>query len=234
MIEINNLQFYYDRNIETKINFPNIRIKQKEHIFIEGPSGCGKTTLLNLITGILTPTNGTISIFNTDIHQLNTFKRDQFRADNFGIIFQLFNLIPYLNIIDNIKLACEFSKQKKINITESGQTIQQAAKNLCKKLDIDQALFDKNINQLSIGQQQRIAIARALIGNPKIIIADEPTSALDNNRTNQFMKLLIDECNLSGATLIFVSHDLSLKTYFNTSINLIEQSVTKEIHNVIN
>ena len=125
-------------------------------------------------------------------------------------------------------------KTKKINITESGQTIQQAAKNLCKKLDIDQALFDKNINQLSIGQQQRIAIARALIGNPKIIIADEPTSALDNNRTNQFMKLLIDECNLSGATLIFVSHDLSLKTYFNTSINLIEQSVTKEIHNVIN
>ena len=220
LLQINNFFLSYSCDTNFSLNIDQLLIEKNTKTFIEGPSGCGKTTFLNVITGLIKPNRGQINVLDTDLTTLNPIACDQFRADHFGIIFQLFNLLPYLTVIENIILPCTFSNSKKQKALLISSSLEDEAKRLCRELDITDTLLNKPVSQLSIGQQQRVSIARAIIGQPEIIIADEPTSALDNERKNQFMTLLLKECETYNLNLIFVSHNTSLQQHFDTSYNL--------------
>ena len=219
-INVEDLFFKYNPNSNFSLSINNLSIDSHSHMFIEGPSGCGKTTLLNCLTGLIKPNRGCINILGTDITTLKASELDRFRADHFGIIFQLFNLIPYLNVIENIALPCSFSKTKRDRTLTQAPSIESAAKSLANDLNINDDLWNKNVQQLSIGQQQRVAIARALIGTPDIIIADEPTSALDEINKQTFIEALLNETKKRHSTLLFVSHDTSNKHRFNATYEL--------------
>lgn len=220
IISIKNLVFSYSNTPSFTLTIDDLSIKKQRHVFLEGPSGTGKSTLLHLLTGLIQPTQGDITIMGTRLNTLPHSSLDTFRVDHFGIIFQLFNLIPYLSVIENIMLPCTFSKRRLRNTQLVKSTIHDEAIRLCQALDIPHNRQYTPVTKLSIGQQQRTAIARALIGKPPIIIADEPTSALDQNRKNRFIDLLFTECNAYGATLIFVSHDHTLTHHFDTVIHI--------------
>ena len=213
-INVTHCFFQYNATPPFSIAIDQLTIQASQHLFLEGPSGCGKTTLLNLFTGILLPNDGQISVLGTDIATLTNPQRDRFRADHFGIIFQAFNLIPYLSIAENIALPCTFSSLKRERVLSS-HSIEAEVQGLCQELNMDATMLNRPVHELSIGQQQRVAIARALIGQPDIIIADEPTSALDEANKEAFIETLLNECKKRQSTLIFVSHDPSLKKYFN-------------------
>ena len=218
-IQIENVTFSYPKR-SFSLNIPSFAVPASEQLFIEGPSGFGKSTFLNLITGLLSPQKGAINILNTNLCQLNEREKDQFRADHFGIIFQSLNLIPYLSVLDNIALAPYFSKQKPNTIRSHHNSIHTEAKRLLESLNLNEDLLSQPVNTLSIGQKQRVAIARALIGQPDIIIADEPTSSLDHHNKAEFIELLKQDCERYGATLLFVSHDTSLKNHFSTHYDI--------------
>lgn len=216
IIELSNLTFCWPNQTEQTLDIPSYQQQQGTKVFIKGPSGSGKSTLLSLLTGILSPTEGTVSINGTDINQLTSNQRDRFRADNIGYIFQQFNLLPYLSVIDNVILPYQFSSKKEL----SKQDLIKEAERLLNQLQLPSSHFSKPITDLSIGQQQRVAAARAFIGKPKLIIADEPTSALDHETRFAFIQLLMEECKSSGAGLLFVSHDPSLESLFDRCIDL--------------
>lgn len=223
-INLENIFFKYESDQNFFLNINKFVVNQGDHLFIEGPSGCGKTTFLNILTGLIKPLNGSLQILGTDILSLNQAKADRFRADHFGIIFQCFNLIPYLSVIENILLPCMFSEERRQKALTNSPTLEAEANRLCNELNIEKNLLAKSVEQLSIGQQQRVAIARALIGQPEIIIADEPTSALDNYNTQQFLDTLLDSCQKNNMSLIFVSHNMTLKSKFEKVVNLENES----------
>jgi len=212
IIDINSCIFKYPHAITNTINIEKLTIKEGEHVFLRGRSGSGKSTLLNLLTGVIEPQKGTIEILDTDITKLSVSQKDRFRGDNFGIIFQQLNLLPYLSVGENISLACGFSREKLSNIKD----IKQEIDFLLDTLQIPHAMKEKMAMNLSVGEQQRVAVARALIGKPKIIIADEPTSALDNEVKEKFMQLLFKQVDAQDSTLVFVSHDKELSSYFDS------------------
>lgn len=214
-IEIKNLTFGYQKD-KPIIKIDDLKINSGEKVFIYGPSGYGKSTLLNLISGVLSFSEGEIVVLDKNIKTLSVSKKDILRGSEIGYIFQIFNLIPYLNIKENIVLPCMINKER-----AHQQDFHAQADELIQKLNLSEHV-DKNPTELSIGQQQRVAQARALIGNPKIVIADEPTSSLDEKNTTEFMNLLISEWEKRKFTLIFVSHDERLKKYFDRSISLPE------------
>jgi putative ABC transport system ATP-binding protein len=214
-IDMRNLCFSYRKNDPNIIDIPHWQVLCGEHLFIRGPSGAGKSTLLNLLAGILKPTAGSIVVLGQDIGQFNSRRRDQFRAAHIGLVFQQFNLLPYLNVFDNIQLAAHFNGQPKA-------TTQARFHDLAEALQLDQTLFKKNAAELSVGQQQRVAILRALINDPEIIIADEPTSSLDADRRDAFMQLLLQQVQRTNKTLIFVSHDQSLSRHFSATVDLVD------------
>lgn len=196
------------------LNIDLLEIKAGEKVFLYGPSGHGKSTLLNILAGVLEVKSGHVEVLGTNLHRISQGSRDHLRGENIGYIFQIFNLIPYLNITENIILPCLINKKRAIGIDFISQ-----AHELIKTLGLSDHA-EKKVTDLSIGQQQRVAAARALIGNPKIIIADEPTSSLDENNTGEFMNLLLSEWEKRKFTLIFVSHDTGLKKYFPRTISL--------------
>ncbi len=186
-----------------------------QHVFLYGPSGSGKSTLLNILAGILKPQRGRVNLLGEDLAALSSRKRDQFRAQHIGVIFQQFNLVPYLSVLENILLAAHFANKPTIDV-------RQRAITLLRLLNLSDDLLGQRADTLSVGQQQRVAIVRALINQPEILIADEPTSALDSDTRDQFIQLLLDCVTESGTTLIFVSHDKSLMSHFNQTLNLRE------------
>ena len=215
-IKISQLLFRWPDTITDLLNIPNLSIKQGERVFIHGASGSGKSTLLNLLAGTLSPSQGSISILGQNISASTRAKHDSFRADHFGIIFQYFNRIPYLSVIDNILLPLSFSKHRQSKLTESKSKTHDHVLELLDSLGLDaKSIANQNITKLSTGQQQRVATARALIGSPEIIIADEPTSALDASAKHDFVELLFKHANKNACTLILVSHDHSLATMFD-------------------
>ena len=191
-----------------------------ERVFLRGPSGSGKTTLLSLVGGVIQPLAGEISVAGQSLASLSAGARDRFRADNIGFVFQLFNLLPYLSGRDNILLACRFSSARRARLHAAGVSAQAEAARLASRLDLDAAVLGRPAAELSVGQQQRVAAARALIGRPGLVIADEPTSALDADRQLAFVDLLLAECAAAGAALLFVSHDLRLAAHFDRSLDL--------------
>lgn len=195
-------------------------VQAHEQVFISGPSGSGKSTLLALIGGITTAQAGSVAILGQRMRELPSSRRDRFRVDHVGFIFQQFNLIPYLSILDNVLLPCRFSARRRERARAQGENLHAAAQALLRSLDLAPGLWDRAVTQLSIGQQQRVAAARALIGRPEIVVADEPTSALDSERQQVFLDLIQQECNLAGAALVFVSHDQRLAGRFHRRVAL--------------
>lgn len=194
-----------------------------ERLFVEGPSGSGKSTLLGLLAGVSVPQRGRIEVLGERLDRLGSAARDRFRADHIGYIFQLFNLIPYLGIIDNVTLPARFSHRRRKRALARSSSLAAEARRLLGHLDLDQpGLLRQPVSALSIGQQQRVAAARALFGSPELLIADEPTSSLDADRRRAFLELLFAECTEMGSTLIFVSHDASLEGLFNRTLRLPE------------
>ncbi|WP_434997227.1 ABC transporter ATP-binding protein [Vibrio scophthalmi] len=217
VIALQQVEFTWPGGDKPTLAIKKLDVHRGEHLFIKGPSGCGKSTLLGLLTGINQAQQGSVTILGEEQGQLNSRQRDRFRADNIGYIFQQFNLLPYLSVIENVILPCQFSTQRKQRVEVD---LALRAQDLLEKLHLSPALLHKPVVELSIGQQQRVAAARALIGSPPLIIADEPTSSLDHDNRTAFIELLLEQVNQVNATLVFVSHDPTLEALFDRSLDL--------------
>ncbi len=219
-IDISGLSFAWDGR-DSILKIGSVQINRGERVFIEGPSGSGKSTLLSLIAGVIAPQEGKIIVNGTHLNALSGADRDRFRADHIGFIYQMFNLIPYLSVVENVTLPCRFSQRRREQSAGRSSTIEKEAMRLLNILGMDGARdINKPATDLSVGQQQRVAAARALIGRPEIIIADEPTSSLDTDHRKAFIRLLFKECDRGKTTLVFVSHDRSLEKLFDRTIRL--------------
>lgn len=212
-ISMNNVQFsYVKKTAAPLIQIEQWQVEQSDSVFLYGPSGSGKSTLLNLLAGILTPQHGEIVLKGENIQTMGARQRDAFRARHIGLVFQQFNLIPYLSVKDNVLLASQVAGTPK-SIAES----RLAA--LLEGLQLNSDLLTRAATQLSVGQQQRVAIARALINHPELVIVDEPTSALDSEARTSFITLLLAQVANTHSTLLFVSHDKSLASFFNQQVD---------------
>ena len=189
-------------------------------LFLYGPSGCGKSTLLGLLAGVLLPRTGVVALHGKAWSQLSGARRDAFRANHVGYIFQQFNLLPYLSPLENVLLPCRFSALRQQRAGAQGGSAHAAAESLLARVGLAASAWSRPAAQLSVGQQQRVAAARALIGQPEVVIADEPTSSLDAALRDGFMDLLLGECRAAGSTLVFVSHDERLAQRFDRQVSL--------------
>ncbi len=216
VVEIRDLAFAWPGG-DAVLDLPALTLREGERVFIKGPSGSGKSTLLGLLAGIQTANHGTLEVLGQPLARLSGRARDHFRAANLGYIFQQFNLLPFLSVQDNVTAALTFSPAKRARLQGSPE---QEARRLLAELQLPDEALHRPVHALSIGQQQRVAAARALIGSPPLVIADEPTSALDTDNRAAFIKLLFEECDKQGSTLIFVSHDPHLEPLFPRVENL--------------
>lgn len=217
LLSLSNVEFAYKPGQTPVLDIPEWNVEKGEKIFLFGPSGSGKTTLLEMMAGILIPQKGSVYILGQDLTKLSSGGRDLFRAAHLGYIFQSFNLIPYLSVSENIALPFHLSSERRAHL--DGKSLDETLNFLCERLGITQ-LREKKVTELSVGQQQRVAVARALLGKPELILADEPTSALDTDHREKFLKLLFELCKEFGSTLIFVSHDRGIEPLFDRSVSL--------------
>ncbi|HET6389201.1 ABC transporter ATP-binding protein [Hyphomicrobium sp.] len=202
------------------IRISEFSLARGEKLLMLGPSGSGKSTFLSLLAGILTPDSGRIDVLGHDLAKLSRAARDRFRVEYFGIIFQMFNLLPYASLIDNVLLPVRFSKSRRDRALTEG-SLHDVAFRLLAALGLEtNVIASATTASLSVGQQQRVAAARALIGAPQIIVADEPTSALDRNAEKGFLELLFAQSAAAGASVIMVSHDEELAHYFDRVVRL--------------
>ena len=218
VIELQNLRYRWQGQSQDTLAIAELQVAQGEDLFIRGASGSGKTTLLNLLAGILKPASGSLTLLGQALHNMNPAARDRFRADHMGVIFQQFNLLPYLSVRENVQLPCHFSARRK----QRAGDVRGATERLLEQLGLDRSLWQRAVTELSVGQQQRVAVARALIGSPEILIADEPTSALDTDTRDGFLELLFREAQVQGSTIIFVSHDPHIASHFPRVVDLRE------------
>lgn len=226
IVDIENVAFTWPGAKGFTIEIADFKLRKNERLLLIGPSGSGKSTFLSLLAGIVTPSAGSLRILGTDLAGLPNAARDHFRAQHMGIIFQMFNLLPYGSAVDNVVLPLHFASERRKRATANG-AIEEEARRLLKSLGLERADIEgAQASSLSVGQQQRIAAARALIGRPELIIADEPTSALDRNTQQAFIDLLFAELSAAGATLIMVSHDESLATRFDRALRLDDVAIT--------
>jgi len=223
VISIKDLKFGWKADQPPVISIDALSIDKGQNIFLHGPSGCGKTTLLSLLAGVLPVQQGELTVLDRSLGQMTAVERDRFRADHIGIIFQMFNLIPYLSVIENVILPCRFSKKRLKRALNESSSVEKQAISLLTDLEMSAPdLLLSKVSNLSVGQQQRVAAARALMGAPELVIADEPTSALDSELRHGFIRLLFEECAREGATLLFVSHDMTLAQHFDCVIEFRE------------
>ena len=221
IVQLHDVHFTWPGSTRPVLSIPDFNIVKGERVFLKGPSGSGKTTLLSLIAAVLTPQTGSIVVDDVALNTLRGGKRDQFRVDRIGLVFQQFNLLPFLSVHENIRLPCKFSKLRRRRATQSGPSLTAEADRLLRAMHLSpDEVKDKPVSNLSVGQQQRVAVARALIGSPSLIIADEPTSALDSDTRHAFLKLLFAEVEAAGCTLLFVSHDATLADSFDRRVDL--------------
>ena len=221
LLELHDLGFAWPGQAEL-LDIPHFALQSGESLFLKGPSGSGKTTLLGLLGGVQKAGRGSIRLLGTELGSLGAGARDRFRVDHTGYIFQQFNLLPFLSVRENVELPCHFSKARAARARQRHGSIDQAAATLLKHLGLKPELLERRADALSIGQQQRVAAARALIGQPELVIADEPTSALDADSREAFIRLLFAECREAGSSLLFVSHDQSLAPLFDRNLSLTE------------
>lgn len=204
----------------TVLAVDELTVEAGESVFIHGPSGCGKSTLLGLIGGVLVPTAGTLQVLGEPLHARAGAVRDRLRGERMGFVFQQFNLLPYLDGERNIGLpGMLFAARRKRAEARSGSVAAEVER-LARALGLEREQLAGPAHRLSMGQQQRVAAARALFGAPELVIADEPTSALDAVNQVAFLTLLQSEVRASGAALIVVSHDLRLADRFDRVVDL--------------
>ena len=215
-VDIKDLGFSY-RSPKAVLEIREVAIAKGEKVFLHGPSGCGKTTLLGIVAGVLKPNAGSVRILGHDFARISGPARDALRGAHIGYIFQMFNLIPYLNVLENMMLPCRISKERSQRL--NGKPLDKAAKEMAERLGIGSIILE-NVTDLSVGQH--VAAARALLGSPELMIADEPTSALDEDQRENFLDLLFTHCREIGATLIFVSHDRRMMPLFDRALSLPE------------
>lgn len=219
VLNLRDLHFGYTPE-QTLIDIEHFDIQSGESVFLKGPSGSGKSTVLGLIGGVLAPRSGQLSICGAELTKISPTQKDKVRADHLGIIFQQFNLLPYIGVIQNIILPCRFSSRRKNRAVQTSGSITAAAETLIRGLGLNDDELSRPVGELSVGQQQRVAVARALIGGPDLIIADEPTSALDHDNRDRFIELLNISREKFGSALLFVSHDQTLASHFDRSVSL--------------
>lgn len=210
------IQNYNKKVPKSALVFSDWQLKRADQVFLHGDSGSGKSTVLNMLSGILQPQQGSIKLFGTDIVALSNRSRDAFRANNIGVVFQQFNLVPYLSVYQNIKLATYFGNAGK---DDKGNT-KQHVERLLEQLKLDQSLMHRKVSELSVGQRQRVAILRAFANSPSLLLVDEPTSALDASARNAFMNMLLSTSVSQGTTMVFVSHDEALKEHFQHHVSM--------------
>lgn len=217
-ISVSDFSFVWPGSNTAALQNASLDVAAGERVMLRGPSGSGKSTLLAAISGVIDIPIGAVAVAGHDIGALPASKRDRFRADHMGLIFQVFNLVPWLSAVDNILLPCRFSKRRRERVTGS---LDKDAQRLMDALGLDpQTLGASQASALSVGQQQRVAAARALIGAPEVILADEPTSALDPETKETFMQMLSQQAQESGAALLMVSHDSGLDHHFDRVIHI--------------
>lgn len=217
-VDIENLSFAY-RAAKTVLKIAELKIARGEKVFLHGASGSGKTTLLGILAGVLKAEQGQVKILGRDLARLSGPARDALRGSHIGYIFQMFNLIPYLSVLENIILPCRINRERRRRV--AGASLENEATALAERLGIGR-IVGENVTDLSVGQQQRVAAARALLGAPELIIADEPTSALDEDHRENFLNLLFTHCGEIGSTLVFVSHDRRMMPLFDRAVSLAE------------
>lgn len=214
MLEIKNIikSFRLPTGEQTPVlNIPSFILQDKEQSAVYGKSGSGKSTFLNIISGILKPDSGNVYINNTDITALPESKRDKFRAENIGFVFQTFNLLQGFSALENVLLGMTFT----------GKTNKKKAIEILEYVGLKDKLKNKP-SELSVGEQQRVAIARAVINNPELILADEPTANLDSKNSENVIELIKKICKEKNISLIVVSHDKEVIAKFNRVINFEE------------
>ncbi|MBO0764108.1 MAG: ATP-binding cassette domain-containing protein [Hyphomicrobiaceae bacterium] len=220
IVRLSGVRFAWPGRSAFVLEVDTFTLSARERVLLIGPSGSGKSTFLSLLCGIVAPQSGRTEILGSDLTGLGAAARDAFRAEHFGIIFQMFNLLPYGSVIDNVLLPLSFAPGRRRRAT-AGASASQEAQRLLARLGLEPNLVrGRSAANLSVGQQQRVAAARALIGAPEIVVADEPTSALDRDRQQAFLELLFAETSAAGAALIMVSHDQSLAPRFDRVVPL--------------
>jgi len=215
VISLEDVQFGY--GMQRVLDIPRLWVEQGSSVLLRGISGGGKSTLLGLLAGVLLPGKGRVEVAGQALQDMGGAARDRFRADQLGVIFQQFNLLPFLSVRDNIALGLRFSRLRNARI--SGPLDAEIAR-LLQALQLNPELMQRRAGTLSVGQRQRVAAARALIGRPALLLADEPTSALDREAATAFLKLMSAQCQAAGTTVLVVSHDDSLQPLFDRTIAL--------------
>ncbi len=211
------------------LRIPHFEVAPGEAVLVRGNSGAGKSTFLSLCAGVVAPARGTIEILGARFDQMSGRDRDRVRGDGVGVIFQMFNLIPYLSLVENVSAPCWFSARRRARASAAHGSPEKAARDLLQRLGLGaEADAGKPVATLSIGQQQRVAAARALIGEPQLIIADEPTSALDENARDAFMETFLAESARCKAALLFVSHDRALGARFSRTAAIGDMTLSAE------
>ncbi|SNS30800.1 ATP-binding cassette domain-containing protein [Tropicimonas sediminicola] len=220
VLNVTKLEYAWKKGDVPVLRIDALGLAKGERVFLRGPSGSGKSTLLAAIAGVVDIPTGSISVAGTDVGQLRGGARDRFRVNHIGLIFQMFNLIPWQSALENVLMPCRFSRRRR---ERAGADPKLSALRLLDELGLsDPALVSAPAMSLSVGQQQRVAAARALIGAPELILADEPTSALDEGAKASFLDLLKRECESVGSALLFVSHDRSLERGFDRVLEITE------------
>jgi putative ABC transport system ATP-binding protein len=217
LIKVQDLKFKYPGTSDPVLDLSGFSIEKGEKIFIFGPSGSGKSTLLEILAGVLPADRGSVEILGKDLVKMTAAERDEFRASHLGYVFQSFNLIPYLSVEENIELPLFLSPARSSKVKDPKKDIQF----LAERLGLT-SFLQRKVTDLSVGQQQRVAVARALLGKPEVILADEPTSALDYDHREKFVSLLFELAAQQGTTVIFVSHDRGLEKLFSRSLSFQE------------
>jgi putative ABC transport system ATP-binding protein len=221
VLHIEGLRHRWPGSAQDTLVLDRLTLNQGERLFVQGPSGCGKSTLLSIAAGVMLATHGRVLVQGQDWRLLPGSRRDAHRAQHIGIVFQQFNLLPYLSVLDNVMLPCRFSSDRLRKAVAASGSAEADARRWLGALSLDnEALLRHQAALLSVGQQQRVAAARALIGEPALVIADEPTSALDDALRDTFMHSLMGACADAGSALLFVSHDTRLAHHFERHLQL--------------
>jgi putative ABC transport system ATP-binding protein len=219
VLAVKNMSFAWPASA-FQIGITDLNVKSGEHWLLQGPSGSGKSTLLQLLGGVMLAQRGDIRILGQSWAALSAAQRDLRRADHVGFIFQQFNLVPYLSALENVLLPCRFSKSRR-QAAESGGGLKDEARRLLAALGLGARDVQlRRAARLSVGQQQRVAAARALIGRPSLVLADEPTSALDADNRDAFLEVLFSEACSANTAIVLVSHDTNLRPHFERHLTL--------------
>lgn len=216
ILKLSDVRYRWPGRASFGIFAPHFELAAGETVLLLGESGSGKSTLLSLICGTIIPQSGAIDVAGTNIAALSAGQRDRFRAEQIGLIFQQFNLLPYASVLDNILLPLQFAPARRKRVADP----QHEAWHLCDKLGLPSELRNSRATALSVGQQQRVAAARALIGAPPLIIADEPTSSLDAATQVLFLELLFAQSRAHSSSLLMVSHDARLGDQFDRVVEM--------------